>query len=90
MERFLPTSTTLKSSTDDQLEALYDREVGWANDQSNVVNSVNSAVAKATFIRDELHRRSVESSSRTIQHLTWVITVLTAVNVGAVIVALFQ
>jgi len=81
MERFLPEGETLRASTTEDLEAIYDDAVSWANQQSNVVHSVNSAITRATFARDELHRRTVERSGRRIEILTWAIAAMTVVNV---------
>jgi hypothetical protein len=53
------------------------------------VNSVNSALAKATFVREELHRRAIERSGTRIDKLTWAVTGLTVVNVVLVAVSLF-
>lgn len=88
MARFLPTSETLDGPKD-QLEAIYSEAVDRANKQNNVENSVNSAVAIATFVRGELHRRVIERNSTLIKRLTWAVTVFTAVNVVLVAVSLF-
>ena len=40
------------------------------------------------FYRDEMRRRQSAASERVMRRLTWVIAGLTAVNVGAVILAL--
>ncbi|MEE8405587.1 MAG: hypothetical protein V3S32_00385 [Acidimicrobiia bacterium] len=89
MERFLPTSETLRDSTDEQLDVIYSEVVEWANNQQNVMNSVNSALAKATFVREELHRRAIERSGNRIEKLTWAVTGLTVVNVVLIAVSLF-
>lgn len=89
MERFLPEGSTLRSASTQDLEAIYDEAVNWANSQQNVVNSVNSAIKKATFARDELNRRAVEKSGRRVELLTWAIAGMTAVNVVLVYLVAF-
>lgn len=83
----MPTADTLRNSLDAELERIYSETVDWANDQKYVVDSVNSAIAKATFVREELYRRAIERSSSRVERLTWVITALTVVNVLLVAVS---
>ena len=89
MERFLPTTETHKTSSDKELEAIYSEAVGWANEQHNVVSSVNAALKRATFVREELHRRTIDRSGSRIERLTWVITALTIINVILVAFSVF-
>jgi hypothetical protein len=45
---------------------------------------------QATFALEELRRREARRTEATMRRLTWAIAVLTLVNVGAVVVALWK
>ncbi|MCZ7532845.1 MAG: hypothetical protein M5U23_05500 [Acidimicrobiia bacterium] len=90
MERFLPTLETLRNSSDDELDLIYSEAVESANNEQHVVSSVNSTIAKATFVREELHRRAIERSGNRIECLTWVIAGLTVFNVILVAFSVFD
>lgn len=81
MEQFLPTAKTLRTPNDDELERIYTEAVDWANRQENVDKSVNSEIARATFVREELHRRAIKTATDRVEKLTRFIARLTVVNV---------
>jgi hypothetical protein len=72
---FLPTFAELQAHTDEDLQERYD-------DATQAGQPV-----QATFALDELRRRESRRSEGTMRRLTWVITLLTAVNVAVVVVA---
>ena len=75
---FLPTFAELEAHTDEELRQRYD-------DATQAGQPVQS-----TFALDELRRRESRRSEATMRRLTWAIAVLTLVNVGAVVVALWK
>jgi preprotein translocase subunit SecG len=62
------------------------RNFGTAHDEATQAGQP----MQATFALDELRRRESRRSEATMRRLTWVIAVLTIVNVVAVVVALFK
>lgn len=82
--RFLPNGEFLRDATDEQLEALYDSAVESANSRKNVVGSVNSDLAYATFVHDEINRRRSQKLTWAVVWLTVFIALLTLANVGLV------
>jgi hypothetical protein len=75
---FLPTFGELQAHTDEELRQRYDE----ATQAGQPV--------QATFALDELRRRESRRSEATMRRLTWVIALLTLVNVAVVVVALWK
>lgn len=76
-ERLAPTFKELEGLKDQELRDHYD----------NATSADVQQPWHATFYLDELRRRGSAHSEQTMRRLTWVITILTGVNVIAVAVS---
>ena len=68
------TIAELRELSDEQLIEEHDRAT------ANVVVGIS-------YYLDEIHRREVDRQQRQMLRLTWVVTVLTVINVAAVVVS---
>lgn len=84
MGRFLPDREQLDSMKDTDLLDAYAEAVQQANRETSVVQSVNTLMTRALFLREELYRRQTRRLTRWLVVLTVLIALLTAANVALV------
>ena len=96
-DRFLPAEQWIRRASDDELREDLRQSIAWANSQTGVVQSVNAKLTRAAFVREVLHERSMDRSSkrievltRRIELLTWFIAALTLGNVVLVALSLIN